>query len=277
MTRKVVGIIIAVLLALMGTVALVAYVSTAEERARAGEELVEVYVVTQAIAAGTEGSQVEQSVVVEQVPVKVRPLGAVDNLGELSGRVAAVDLLPGEQLVDSRFIEPSEFADRGAGVQVPEDMIEVTIQLEPQRAVGGLIEPGQTVAVLASFDPFQLSADVVVVDGEEVPIPGSVAEAAEGQTPNTTDLLLRKVLVTAVQEVQGGNLGEDGERASRLNTTPDGAVHVTLAVRPFDAERLVFTAEFGRIWLAIERDTVPEVDDPPQDRGTVYDDLELPQ
>ena len=99
MSRRVIGLVIAVILALVGTVALVAFVAGAEERALEGEELVEVYVVTELIGAGTEGEELEELVVVEEVPTKVRPDNAVDNLAALRGRVAAVDLQPGEQLI----------------------------------------------------------------------------------------------------------------------------------------------------------------------------------
>ena len=269
MSRRVIGIVAAVLLALLGTVALVAYVGNAEERALAGEELVEVYVVTTPVASGTPAEELEASVAVEQIPTKVRALGAVTSLPALAGRVAAVDLLPGEQLVETRVMERSEFADREVGIEIPEDMIEVTIELDPQRAVGGLLEPGQTVAVLASFDPFQLSATVVEVDGEEVALPAAVADEVAGSTPNSTDILLRKVLVTAVQESEDGSFGDE-EETNRLTTAPDDSVFVTLAVSPYDSERLVFTAEFGYLWLAVERETVPETDDPIQTRGTVY-------
>ncbi len=44
---------------------------------------------------------------------------------------------------------------------------------------------------------------------------------------------------------------------------------VTLALPPFDAERLIFTAEFGNIWLAIERETVPDGNEPGQSIGSV--------
>lgn len=65
MSRKVVGIVVALLLATVGTVALVSYVRTAEQRAQAGEELVEVYVVNGTIkagtsAAGTPGNRLDQ-------------------------------------------------------------------------------------------------------------------------------------------------------------------------------------------------------------------------
>ncbi len=273
MNRKIFGLVAAVALAAVGTFALVAFVTNAEARALEGEELVEVYVVTDRISGGTPGQDVEAFVVVEEVPAKVQATGAVQNLPSLVGRVAAVDLQPGEQLIEARFIDVSEFADREAGVQIPEDMIEVTLALDPQRAVGGLLEPGQTVAVLASFEPFDLTAAVVEVDGEEVPLPETVASAIDSKTPNSTDLLLRKAIVTAVQEVRDRSFSEDDEEFSRLDTAPEDAVLVTLAVEPADAERLVFTAEYGSIWLAVERDTVPEDEDDVITRGNVYGDL----
>ena len=277
MTRKVIGIIVALGLAVVGTIALVAYVSTAEDRALAGEELAQVYVVTSPVPAGTPATQLASFIQVEEVPVKIKAQGAVDDLEALGDRVAAVDLLPGEQLVNDRMVDVAAFTDRAEGVKVPDDMVEVTVELEPQRAVGGLVEPGQTVAVLSSFEPFDLTADVVQVNGQEVAVPQSVASEVAGSTPNSTETILRKVLVTAVQRSQsnggGGGLGaSESTETDRLETAPEDTLLVTLAVLPIDAERVVFSAEWGSIWLAIDRDTVPTVDDPIMTRGNVYDD-----
>ncbi|MGI9597941.1 MAG: Flp pilus assembly protein CpaB [Acidimicrobiales bacterium] len=266
MTRRILGILVAIALALVGTMALVAYVTSAEQRALAGEKLVEVYIVTTPVAGGTAAEDLDELVTVEQVPIKVRAEGAVDNLRALTGYVAAVDLLPGEQLVTGRFVQRSEFADRAIGIDVPGDMVEVTVELDAQRAIGGLLEAGQTVAVIASFEPFKLSRTVIPIDGEAVPLPSAVADDVEGTTPNSSGLLLRKVLVTAVQERENTSTEEDDQR---LTTAPEGTVFVTLAVTPFDVERVVFTAEFGDLWLAIERETVPESAAPGQTRGSV--------
>lgn len=272
MRRKVIGIVAALILAGVGTVALVGFVRNAEARAQAGEELVEVYVATQVIPAGTPATDLDGRIRVEQVPEKVRATEGVVELATLAGRVAAVDLVPGEQLVIGRFVERSDFANRPVGVVVPEGTIEVTIELEPQRAVGGLVTAGETVAVFASFEPFDLQATVVEVDGEEVALPTAVAEAVEGSTPNTTHLILHKVLVTAVQEDVGdAGFGGDDDERDVLRESPDGSLLVTLALDPADAERLVFTAEFGSIWLASERGDVPEGGTTIQTRGSVYD------
>jgi len=274
MSRKIIGVVVAFVLAVVGTISLVAYVASAENRALAGEELVQVYVVSSPVPAGTPAEDLDQFVSVEEVPAKVRPADAVESLPALAGRVTAVDLVPGEQLVESRLVERAAFADREAGVTVPDDMVEVTIKLDPERAVGGLLAPGQTVAVFSSFEPFDLSTAVVNVDGKEVALPQAVAAEVDGKTPNSTDIILHRALVTAVQMVQDqmaiGAEQADGEEVDRLTTAPDDVVYVTLAVTPFDAERLVFTAEFGQVWLAAERDTVPDAADPVQTRGSVY-------
>lgn len=271
MNRKIIGVVTALVLALVGTVALVAYVSTAEDRALEGEELVEVFVVTETIPAGTPGVDIEDFVAIEQVPVKVQAAGAVSSLPSIANRVAAVDLLPGEQLIDTRFVTPADVTDRAAGVVVPDDLVEITVQLDPARAVGGLVEPGQEVAVFASFEPFDLAPAVVTVDGEEVALPEAVAVEVEGKTPNATDTILRRILVTAVQEAPDRTFAAEGdEEVSRVETAPTADLLVTLAVTPEDAERIIFTAEFGFVWLALDGENVPLDTDPEQTRLNVY-------
>lgn len=275
MRRSVIGVLLALLLAGIGTFALVSYVSNAEERALEGEEVVEVYVVDSLIPAGTPAEQIEAVLRIEEVPQKVRADNAVENLASLAGMVVGVDLLAGEQLLASRFVERSDLINREAGVDIPDDSIEITIALEPERAVGGLLAPGDTVTVVASFEPFDLVANVIEVDGEEVALPDSVSSEVSGKTPNTTDVILQKILVTAVQEEAVRGLGDDEDR-DELTEAPDGVIYVTLAVPVGEAERIVFAAEFGLIWLAIERSTVPDGDGPIQTRDSVYEDLELP-
>ncbi len=264
----------AAILALVGTVSLVGFVAGAEERALEGEQLMEVYVVSETIPAGTTGTEIDELIAVEEVPVKVRALDAVDNLVTLADRVAAVDLQPGEQLLDSRFIEVSDFTDREIGVQVPDDMLEVTVPLDPHRAIGGLLEPGQTVAVLASFDESEQEAGLVEFDGQTVALPQTVADDTEQTYPASTDLLLRKALVSAVQDTRASAGFGDEEDVDRLDTAPDGQLLVTLALDPANVERVVFAAEQGRLWFAIERETVPETDDAIRTRGNIYDDPE---
>ena len=187
MSRKVSGVVVALLLAAIGTTILVRYVQGAEERALEGEELVDVLVVDEDIPAGTPAVELAELVRVEQVPAKVRADGAVADLAELEELVAEVDLASGEQLLSSRFAARQAFEARPAGLTIPEGLVEVTLALDPERAVGGLIAPGDSVAVFASFEPFDpgsssrrngvepeegaTAATTIEIDGAVIPIP----------------------------------------------------------------------------------------------------------
>lgn len=265
-SRKARGAIAAVMLGVIGFAGLVAFVKGAEDRALAGERLIDVLVVKERIEAGTPVEEMKGDVKVERVAAKVRAEGALDDLGDVSGKVASVDLLPGEQVTSQRLMGREEFGRTGGQVAAADGMLEVTISLEPQRAVGGVIRPGSTVGVLASFEPFDQEAEGPAnVDGIIVP--------QGGKTPNSTALILRKVQVTNVQATLTGGFGpgggedsEDGETAS----APRENLLVTLALPDEQVEKVVFAAEHGRIWLAYEPTDAEESGTRVQTRGTIY-------
>lgn len=266
MKRKIIGVLAAVVLAAVGTVVLVAYVGAAEQRALADEVTVDVLVANATIPKGTEAVALVDLVRAEQVPSKVRAEGAMADtaaLEALGDKVALVDLMAGEQLVAARFGTKAEMAAQ-TGVDVPAGLLRVTVSLEPQRALGGQVRPGDTVGVLSSFDPFD-------VDG------GTGDDDKAKKTPNTTHLILHKVLVTNVQ-LEGGTMplaggGGGGEAAESPESAPApaGNLLVTLAVDAPAAERVVFTAEHGFLWLSAEPEDAPEDGTKIQDRGTVYE------
>lgn len=281
MNRKILGAVAAILLATVGTFVLVAYVRGAEERALEGEQTVTVLVVSEPIEKGTPVSEIAELVTSELVPAKVQTAGTIEDLAELEGTVAAVDLLPGDQIVASRFITPSAF-QAARPVSVPEGMLEVTVSLNPERAFGGQVTPGDTVAVVASFDPFQLDGlePSFLEPGENgAELTEVDTEAPEDQearsSPNTSHILLHKVLVTNVQVEQlpvapEGEEAEEGTPTYTPDLAPTGNLLISLAVTAPDVERLVFTAEFGYIWLARQPVDAPQGDTFIQTRGSVY-------
>jgi pilus assembly protein CpaB len=143
---------------------------------------------------------------------------------------------------------PSKLADADAkpvelvGVAVPPELARVTLQLEAQRALGGLVNPGDLVAVNASFD-----------------------RAASSTAPDTgpqTGIILEKVLVASVQVDTPAGKAKDP-------TPPKGTLLITLAVAPADAPRLVYAAEYGKVWLAGETATTPESGRTPTNLATI--------
>jgi pilus assembly protein CpaB len=274
--RRILGIVASVVLLGAGTVLLVGYVRGAESRALAGEELVGVLVVDQAISAGATAEEIGEAVRLEQVPVKVAVDGAVGDLGSVAGMVAAVDLLPGEQVSTGRFADPMELRVHAA-VEPPPGTLLVTVSLSPERAVGGQLIPGDLVGVIASFDPFDITfaEPGQVIDGEGGEgIPIYVGSTAEGEpsglkTPNSTHLILLGVTVTNVQVEQLPVEGEDAG-ADVPDLAPTGNLLVTLAVAPPEAERVIFTAEHGFLWLVYDDGTNDLGGTEIQTRETVY-------
>jgi pilus assembly protein CpaB len=234
--RRFVGLAAALLMAVVGTFALMAYVQSAKDKAVAGERMVAVLVVKSKIAKGTAVSKLGASVKRTEVPAKVKAEGAVTSLDALQGRVTATELLPGEQLVASRFVTPAQA--RAGTVNVPANLLRVSVALSAERMVGGAIAPGDTVGVFVSFAP-----DVA---------------------PYETHLALHKVLVAAVAygeapDKSGGDTKKEGD--SKAGDTPavapSGNLLVTLALDAPSAEKVVFAAEHGSIWLAAEPKDAP--------------------
>lgn len=273
MSRKVIGVFVSLALAALGAFLVISYVNKAEERAIADAEAVEVLVVSDSIAAGERVADVQGKVKSVLVPAKAQALGSVAGLSELDAEyVAAVDLLPGEQVVSARFV-PVESIIEESRVDVPADLLQVTVSLLPDRAVGGQLRAGQRVAVVASFEPFAIQA---AEPGQGEDAVGSSSffdvDLVGLKTPNTSHIILHKVLVTAVQieELPTKTIRDDAEQVG-VELAPTGNLLVTLAVSAPDVEKIVFTAEHGMVWLAIEPDGAPEAGTRIQTRGTIYE------
>ena len=144
--RRTVGIVAAIVLALLGTMGLVGYVQGAKDDAVAGEKLVKVYVAADKIPAGTSATRHRRLVTTEKVPAKVKAEDAVTNLTSLKGEVTTIDLLPGEQLVTSRFVSASAAGVNAKGV--PAGMFGATVSLDPEQALGGQVRAGDHVAIV---------------------------------------------------------------------------------------------------------------------------------
>ena len=102
--RRIIGIVAAVLLALVGTVSLVAYVNSAKDNAVADEALVDVYVVDEFVPKGAASETIAASVSIEQVPARLKQAGAITDLASLGDEVAAADLQPGDQLLPGHLL-----------------------------------------------------------------------------------------------------------------------------------------------------------------------------
>ena len=226
----------AVVLAIVGAMLVMSYALGADQRAVKNLEPVSVLVVRMAIPAGTPVEAMGASLATEQLPATAVTSSSLMSLEDATGKVASVDLIPGEQLVAERLIEPENLKSLGS-VDIPAGLQEVSFQLEPDRVVGGRLVPGDYVGVFVSMDT------------------GGLADKADKET---TKLTVRKALVTAVQrapEVTPAAQPTPTASATadpRDTTLPVGSLMLTVAVSDVDAAKIIFAAEYAKMWLSKE-------------------------
>ncbi|MDR7157527.1 RcpC/CpaB family pilus assembly protein [Arthrobacter sp. BE255] len=164
------------------------------------------------------------------------------DLADLGTKVTAVSLVPGEQLLTSRMVDPNSFLGPSRAA-VPDGMQEVTIKLPIERVVGGKITAGDTVGIFISL------------------LETSTNGAGETATQSAgTQLTFHKVLVTAAQFSNGSAAQPDaaqqgkgdGALSSGNSNQSDGTYLITVARNSVEAERLVYAVEFGKIYLSKE-------------------------
>lgn len=225
----------ALALAIAGTLMLANYVSNADRRAQAALDPIDVVVVDTPVPAGTKVEDLAPHVRVRSIPSAAKADGALASLSGSGGQVTSVALEPGEQLLASRLVDPSEQTTPGA-VEVPDGMQEVTILLPPESVVGGTLRAGDLVGLyVTQTDP-------------------ASPQAA------STQLVFDKVLVTAVQQAPPSG----GTTTEGTSAVPNGSSFVTLARNSTDSAKVILSARVGNIWL-----TKQSVKTPPSDRTPV--------
>ena len=251
MQSRVLAILISVVLALVATAALVVYVNGADRRAIANQEPVQVWVAKELIPAGTNGQTAANRGLIERREV---PRGSVTSetivsLNQVADRYAAVDIVPGEQLLRRRWVGAADVAGRRL-LQIPADHQAVSIGLDLTRQVAGFVTPGDKVSMVLSMKR-----------------PGGAA----GQGVDRTQFLLQDVQVLAVGATALANTNNQGG-GGRVNQgkSSQNLTAVTLAVPKRDVLRVVYAAEYGSIYLTL----LPPAGQPaPEDNGVTADNV----
>jgi pilus assembly protein CpaB len=227
--RRLIAAFAALLMAGLGALVLVRYVQGADERAQAEEELVPVLVVDQPVTAGASADSLSGSVTIADVPARLAAPGSVSDLSALAGLVTTDALLPGEQVLAARFVDPGTLLPEGT-VARPAGLVEVSVTLAYERAVGGVLAAGDKVGVLVTTG---------ATDSAGAARPVSTKVAAD-------------VLVTRV----AGGVPEDTDETVEVAVTQP-TVTVTLAVQPAQLPSVVAGMEQGTVWLTLESGASP--------------------
>jgi pilus assembly protein CpaB len=227
MRSRLLAILVAVAFALVATAALVVYVNGADRRAIRDQEPVLVYRAKARIAAGTTGEKAQNDGLIErtELPRKAVARDAIRSLEQLGGRVAAVDIVAGEQLLATRWVGVEDVAGRNL-LRIPEGHQAISIALDATRQVSGFVTPGDHVSMVATLQQA-----------------GSDAEVSQ--------FLLQDLLVLAVGATAQSNPAAQGGGDRANQKSNQNLSSVTLAVRAEDVERVVFGTEHGLLYLSL--------------------------
>jgi hypothetical protein len=234
MTRRFLAVLLSVVLAVIGTAAVLLYVRSADARAVAGTQAKLVLIADRQIPAGTPGRALRSNRYLRQVrmPAQTLPDGVLEQVsGDLDTLVVTAAVQRGQLLLRAMFGTATKNA---ASLAVPDGEIAITARVKGHVFGPGLVHPGVKVAIFYTYTPLDDAHRNVVSGGGLV----------RGHTVNSvTRLLLTDIEVLAVGPSTAGDGG-----ASLSGTASGGAndgVTVTFGMTQVDAERLAHAVALG--------------------------------
>jgi len=241
-TRRVLAIIVAVVVALMGAAGAIAYASAADSRALAGQETVTVFMATAEVPVGTTAEAAVSSKLMapQRVVAKGVPAGALTAVDSTNkSLVATSTIVPGEVIMAARFGTLSDQQQTGA---VPDGKVAITVNLADPQRVAPLLQPGSHIVIYDSFNPRNAKAAVPVPDG------GKLRDDVAG-------LRITRVLLGDVQVIAVGlnKLASSGQ-ATASPEPPQGqgsGALVTVALTPAQALTLVHAVQTGTLYAGL--------------------------
>ncbi len=230
MGRRTILLIIALVVAALGTALVFLYVQSADSRALDGQEQVQVLFATQQIPVGqnAETASANGSLELRTVAKNSAAEGALSDIDPIAGQVALTTIFPGQQIVTAAF---GDIAGVSA-IPIPDDKMALSLQLGDPERVAGFLSAGSEVAIFATL-----------------PSPDK-ADQADDATAENTQLLIERVQVITVgnvQPVQTTTTEEDGSQ----NVEEIPRAIVTLAVSQKQAQQLIYASQKGQLYFTL--------------------------
>jgi pilus assembly protein CpaB len=227
MGRRVMAVLAAVVVGLIGVVAVLVYASGANSRAVADQRPQTVFIAQALVPSGTSAADAVAKglIVPTQIAAQGVPVGALSKVDEATGKlVALTDIAPGEFVLASRF-GTTPLGQKA--IQVPVGQVAVSVSLSAPAQVGTFLTPGSRIVIYDTYAP-------------------AVAVSASGAA-KVTRVLLDDVLVIAVGSTSLTPVANTGNQAQAA--TP-GAL-VTVALPPATAVKLVHGIQTGTLYAGL--------------------------
>jgi len=223
---------VAIALGTVAAVSTVLYLNTVQSRANGNAKLVRVYKIAKIIPKDTTGDAAlaAGAIVVGSIPKQYYPLSAVTSLDVIKGKVAPVELAPGQILVDDEFVTPAAAQTSFSTTNVPPGQVAITISVSTVEAVAGLIVPGDKVDLMGTFHTGNASAG---------------SSSSNAAVPSYEHFFYQNVNVIAIGTTAAPTAGNTGA------VTNPGSSLFTFAVPPEAAERIVLASTENSIYFAL--------------------------
>ena len=207
MDRRRILLIVAVVVALLGTALVFLYVRGADARAEARFDTTQVLKAVTKIEAGESIDDAAASGKLALQPVVQDDLlpNVQTSVEDISGKVATVPIYPGEQIVSTKFGAAAE-ASSALAPTIPKGMMAVSVNLTDPARVAGFVNPGTDVAIFlngtdpATSQPFTrlLLKQVTVIGVGSTTTTQTTTTTPEGE--QTTEQLPSTLLTIAVTQ-----------------------------------------------------------------------------
>ena len=249
MKRRLLTVVLAVLLAMLGTGGVLIYVHQADARALAGQKAVTVLVAQSLVPSGTSASAALRDGLLtsQTLPAVSVPSDAVRSLTpDLSNLVMSSDVQPGQLLLRPMLVTAVQTA---GALAIPNGMIAVTIVVCLPEAVAGYVHLGSEVAVFDTYVPHGTLSDQSGCQGQHA------QQAAAAHTrmvlPRAQVLSVGSAAANAQPTTSARTGVLSGNNSNNTAASDQGTVLVTVAVNQADAERLILLSQTGLPYLAL--------------------------
>jgi pilus assembly protein CpaB len=218
MTKGIIPIIIAVVLAALAAVLFWGIVESEKKRARAGWELTDVVVASANVAPGTILS--EDLITTDKIPRKFRTADMVipKELDTVLGNEVVFPIQKGDPL-SWHHLRGRETAEDRLSKAVTKKGRAVTVSVTERSSVGGMVRPADHVDVLGTFRDPTTNRMIAVT-------------------------LLQNIIVLATGQLRPMHRGLRSSKANEYST-------LTLLALPAEAEILVLAQELGNLYMTL--------------------------
>lgn len=243
MDRRRILLVVAVLVAALGSALVFLYTKGADTRAESKFDTVEVLEATAIIAPGEkfEDAQAAGKLALQAVSKDALLDGYQTTTDSLSGTVSLGTIYPGEQIISAKF---GASAAVQSSLQIPDGMMAAAVNLTDPGRVAGFVNPGSQVAVFMS---------------------GTDAQTG---LPFTRMLLDRVTVLGVGSTTPVSTTTTDQTGASTTEQLP--RTLITLALTQDQVQRVTFAANNGELSLGLLTDKSAVQTDPGVDSTSLF-------